>query len=58
MFDNLGRLLVRHPDNEHNMDEDAELSNTTAFLVITGRAHGIAGCYDNEDAALVQMAGE
>ena len=41
----LGRLHGRHPDNEHDMDPDTELSNAMAYIVTSGHAAGDQGHY-------------
>ena len=45
MGHNLGRLHGRHPNNEHNLDHNAELSNAMAYIVMSGHAAGDQGHY-------------
>lgn len=51
--DTLGRLHGRHPNNEHDMDEEAELSNAMAYLVMSGHAAGDNGHYIVEEKVVM-----
>lgn len=46
-YDNIGRYLGRHPRNEWDRDENCELTNAMALLVLTGHIAGTPGHYQN-----------
>ena len=49
----LGRLHGRHPNNEHDLDQNAELSNAMAYIVMSGHAAGDQGHYLVENGVRV-----
>ena len=47
-----GSVLGRHPNNEHDVDENSDVTNAMALLVITGHILGVNGHYVAGDSQL------